>query len=83
MGGLRLETTLGPVPKQSTSRDENAANKAGVFHTKGERQLAKRRQKGTEDRWTVLHGKNHYGYKNHVTVDKKNKLIRKYTVTNA
>lgn len=30
-----------------------------------------------------MHGENHYGYKNHVNVNKKNSRIPKYTVTNA
>jgi IS5 family transposase len=31
----------------------------------------------------MKHGKTHYGYKNHVNVDKQHKLIRQYTVTDA
>lgn len=42
-----------------------------------------RRQKDTDARWTKKHGKSHYGYKNHINVDNKHKLIRKFTVTDA
>ena len=38
----------------------------------------KRRQKDTDARWTKKNGKSFFGYKNHVNVDVKNKLIRDY-----
>lgn len=45
VGGHLINASLGLVPKQHTSRDGNATNKAGEFSTNFERQLAKRRQK--------------------------------------
>ena len=52
---------------------------------------AKRRQKSlpparpgdTDARWTKKHGKSHYGYKNHLSIDRRHKLIRRYRVTDA
>jgi IS5 family transposase len=82
-GGQLIDASLVPVPKQRNSRDENATLKAGECPTEWESQPAKRRQKDTDARWTVKHGENHYGYKNHVNVDKTHKLIRQYTVTDA
>ena len=82
-GGQLIDASLVLVPKQRNSRDENATIKAGECPTEWEGQPAKRRQKDTEARWTVKHGANQYGYKNHVNVDKKHKLIRHYTVTDA
>ena len=41
------------------------------------------RQKDTDARWTKKHGKSHYGYKNHVNVDRRHKLVRRYQVTDA
>ena len=82
-GGQLIDASLVPVPTQRNSRDENATIKAGECPTEWEGQPAKRRQKDTEARWTVKHGANHYGYKNHVNVDKQHKLIRQYTVTDA
>jgi IS5 family transposase len=82
-GGQLIDASLVPVPKQRNSRDENATIKAGECPTEWERQPAKRRQKDTDARWTVKHRENHYGYKNHVNVDKTHKLIRQYTVTDA
>ena len=37
----------------------------------------------TAARWTRKNGKNFFGYKNHVNVDVKSKLIRDYKVTTA
>ena len=82
-GGQLIDASLIPVPKQRNSRDENATLKAGECPTEWEGQPAKRRQTDTEARWTVKHGTSHYGYKNHVNVDKQHKLIRQYTVTDA
>lgn len=72
-----------PVPTQRHSRNENATFKAGGGPTEWERHPAKRRQKDKAARWTVKHRENHYGYKNHVNVDKTPKLIRRHTVTEA
>jgi Transposase and inactivated derivatives, IS5 family len=44
---------------------------------------AKRAQKDVDARWTKKHGKSHYGYKNHVNVDRKHKLVRRYHVSDA
>lgn len=82
-GGQLIDASLVPVPKQRNSRHENATIKAGECPPKWGHQPAKRRQKDTEARWTVKHGENQYGYKNHVNVDKKHKLIRQYAVTDA
>jgi hypothetical protein len=42
---------------------------------------AKRSQKDTDARWTKKHGKSHYGYKNHVNVDRTHKLVRRYHIS--
>ena len=82
-GGQLIDASLIPVPKQRNTREENAALKAGTCPADWDAQPAKRRQKDTEARWTVKRGVSHYGYKNHVNVDKQHKLIRRYTVTDA
>ncbi|MBU6145203.1 MAG: transposase [Paenibacillaceae bacterium] len=43
----------------------------------------KLRQKDGDARWTKKNGATYYGYKNHVVVDQKSKLITTYTVTDA
>lgn len=81
--GQLIDASLIPVPKQRNSREENATIKAGDCPAEWDKQPNKRRQKDTEARWTKKHGASHYGYKNHVNVDKKHKLIRQYAVTDA
>lgn len=82
-GGQLIDASLIPVPTQRNTREENATLQAGNCPAEWEAQPAKRRQKDTEARWTVKHGVSHYGYKNHVNVDKTHKLIRQYAVTDA
>jgi len=66
---------------QRNSRAENTAIKDGdppVAWTPN-----KKAQKDVDARWTKEHGKSYLGYKNHVNIDRKHKLMRRYTVTNA
>lgn len=79
--GQIVDAAIVPVPKQRNSREENARIKAG--ETPEDWSDAKRQQKDVQARWTKKHGKNHYGYKNHISVDNKHKVIRHYTVTSA
>jgi transposase, IS5 family len=83
MGGQIVDASIVPVPKQRNSRDDNAKIKAGDTPEDWERQPAKRAQKDTEARWTKKHGRSHFGYKNHVNVDRRHKLVRRYQVTPA
>jgi transposase, IS5 family len=83
MGGQIIDASIVPVPKQRNSRDENARLKDGETLEAWENQPAKRCQKDTDARWTKKYGKSHYGYKNHVTVDRRHKLVRRYHVTDA
>ena len=82
-GGQVIDASLVPVPTQRNTREENATIQAGDCPAEWTTQLAKRRQKDTQARWTVKHGVKHYGYKNQVNVDRQHKLIRRYTVTDA
>ncbi|WP_426197688.1 IS5 family transposase [Massilia sp. DWR3-1-1] len=43
----------------------------------------KRAQKDVDAKWTKKHGKNHFGYKLHASIDKRHKLVRKVIITNA
>ena len=83
MGGQIIDASIVPVPQQRNSRDENARIKDGETPEGWEKQPAKRRQKDTDARWTKRHGKSHYGYKNHVNVGRRHKLVRRYQVTDA
>jgi transposase, IS5 family len=82
-GGQILDASIVPVPRNHNTREENAAIKGGEKPEGWENKPAKRSQKDVDARWTKKHGKSHYGYKNHVNVDRKHKLIRRYHVSDA
>ena len=79
--GQIIDASIVSAPKQRNSRDENKKIKEGGIPEDWD--LAKRRQKDMDARWTKKMGKTHYGYKNHINIDVKNKLIRDYAVTDA
>ena len=83
--GQLVDASLVPAPVQRNTREENAKLKAGEVPAEWDEEQAKpkRRQKDVEARWTKKHGKNHYGYKNHVNADHEHKLIRSFAVTPA
>jgi IS5 family transposase len=83
MGGQIIDASIVPVPKQRNGRDDNAKIKEGETPEGWEANPARRSQKDTDARWTKKHGKSHYGYKNHVSVDRRHKLVRRYQVTDA
>ena len=83
MGGQIIDASIVAVPKQRNSRKGNARIKAGEMPECWQDKPAKRRQKDVEARWTKKHGRSHYGYKNHVNVDRRHKLVRRYQVSDA
>ena len=82
-GGQILDASIVPVPRNHNTRDENASIKAGETPETWVDKPAKRSQKDVDARWTKKHGKSHYGYKNHVNVDRMHKLVRRYHVSDA
>lgn len=83
MGGQILDASIVAVPKQRNKRDENEKIKAGEVPEDWTDTPAKLSQKDTDARWTQKNGKSHFGYKNHVNVDRRHKLVRRYHVTSA
>lgn len=81
--GQIVDATFVEAPRQRNSREENAVIKAGEIPASFADKPAKNRQKDTDARWTKKNDENHYGYKNHIAIDNKNKLIREYEVTSA
>jgi IS5 family transposase len=79
--GQIIDASIVSAPKQRNSRDDNKKIKKGKIPDDWNK--SKRRQKDTEARWVKKLGKNYYGYKNHINIDVKNKLIRDYDVTDA
>jgi len=78
-----VDASLVEAPKQRNSRAENAEIKTGKCPRSWEENPAKKRQKDCEARWTIKSGKTYYGYKTHINIDVKHKLIRAYQVTAA
>lgn len=83
MGGQIIDASIVSAPKQRNSREENETLKAGKTPEAWEKKPAKNAQKDKDARWTKKHGRSYYGYKNHVNVDRRHKLVRRYTVTDA
>jgi IS5 family transposase len=79
--GQIVDASIIPIPRQRNTREENRQIKEGEIPEDWSEQ--KKRQKDTDARWTQKNGQNHYGYKNHIDVDVKHKLIRSYDVTPA
>ncbi len=70
-GGQILDAPIVPVPRNHNTREENAAIKGCEEPEGRENKPAKRSQEDVDARWTKKHGKSHFGYKNHVNVDRK------------
>lgn len=81
--GQIIDATFVPVPIQRNGREDNALIKAGAVPIEWGKEKAKLAHKDTEARWTKKGGQNHYGYKNHINVDKDTKLITRQTCTDA
>jgi len=72
-----------PIPRQRNSREENAQIKAGEVPEAWQENTNELEQKDVDAKWTKKNGQSYYGYKNHIDIDVKHKLIRNYAVTDA
>ena len=81
--GQMVDATFVEVARQRNSREDNATIKAGGVPEGWKDQPQKARQKDVDARWTKKNGERYYGYKNHVKVDSRSKLIEGFTVTDA
>ncbi len=79
--GQIVDASIVSVPIQRNSREENARIKEG--DVPAEWREAKRRQKDVHARWSARPKRQEFGYKNHISIDSKHKLIRNYVVTDA
>ena len=83
MGGQIIDASIVPVPNSATAVTTTRGSRKARHPRAGRTSRPKRSQKDTDARWTKKHGKSHYGYKNHVNVDRRHKLVRRYQVTDA
>ena len=81
--GSIIDATIVEAPKQRNSRDENEEIKQGKIPEEWKNNPNMLRQKDTDARWLKKNGENYYGYKNHVKVCRKSKIISTYKVTDA
>jgi len=98
MGGQLIDATLVAAPKQRNTEEEKAAIKAGEIPEGWKDKPAKLRQKEREARWTVKFAKAKpsedgkpqidiaipfFGYKNHISIDRRHGIIRRSLTTDA
>jgi IS5 family transposase len=73
--GQIIDATFVPVPIQRNGREDNALIKQDAVPIDWGKTPAKLAQKDIDARWTKKGGQNHYGYKNHINIDRDTKLI--------
>ena len=83
--GSIVDATFVEVPRQRNSRGENQQIQEGKIpkEWKSRKNRHKLPQKDTDARWMSKNRERHYGYKDHIKIDKKSKIITKYRVTSA
>lgn len=83
--GVIVDATFVDVPRQRNTREENETVKRGEIPQEWQKEenQNKLEQKDTDARWTKKNGERHFGYKDHVKVDRGSKLITAYIVTSA
>ncbi|HEY6054345.1 MAG TPA: transposase, partial [Gaiellaceae bacterium] len=79
--GQIVDASLVQAPVQRNKREEAEIVKQSIMPTTWT--AHKRAQKDVDAKWTKKHGKNHFGYKLHASVDKRYKVIRKVIITHA
>jgi transposase, IS5 family len=98
MSGQLLDASIVAAPKQRTTRAEKQAIRDGLVPEDWRDKPAKLRQKDRDARWTVktTKAKPHqgetpkvdlaipaFGYQNHISTDRRHRLIRRWLVTDA
>ena len=83
--GSIVDATFVDVPRQRNTKDENKEIKEGKVPSEWEKKESrhKKAQKDVNARWVSKNKEKHFGYKNHIKIDKKSKIITKYRTTSA
>jgi len=81
--GVMVDASFAEVPRQRNSRADNATIKAGEVPQAFQDSPKIEAHKDLDARWTKKNHETHYGYKDHVKVDVRDKLILKAVVTAA
>ena len=83
--GSLIDASFVEVPRQRNSREDNKVIKGGGIPSDWQKpeNANKLEQKDTDARWAKKGTELHFGYKDHVNVDKDSKLITDFSVTSA
>jgi IS5 family transposase len=83
--GSIVDATFVEAPRQRNTKEENREIKEGKTPEEWETEenRHKRAQKDVDARWATKNKERHYGYKNHIKIDKKSKIITRYRTTSA
>ncbi len=81
--GQIVDASFVEAPRQRNTREENEMVKDGAVPKQWTKNPAKRRQKDIDARWTKKNDEDHFGYKTHVSVDRKTKLVLEEQATPA
>jgi IS5 family transposase len=83
--GSIVDATFVDAPRQRNTKEENKKIKEGETPEEWEKEenRHKKAQKDVDARWAVKNKEKHYGYKNHIKIDKKSKIITKYRTSSA
>jgi len=81
--GRIVDASFVEVPRQRNTREENKQIKSGEIPKEWKEKPNKLAQKDIDARWTKKNGVTYYGYKNHIKIDQKTKLIKSYAITDA
>jgi IS5 family transposase len=83
--GSIVDATFVDVPRQRNTKKENQEIKEGKTPEEWEKEenRNKKAQKDVDARWAVKNKEKHYGFKNHIKIDKKSKIIIKHKTTSA
>ncbi len=81
--GKIVDASFIEVPIQRNTNDENEEIKNGGTPASFEDNPHKKSQKDVDARWTKKNNVVYFGYKSHVKIDAKSKLITGYLITNA
>lgn len=81
--GVIVDASFVDVPRQRNTREQNAEIKAGKVPAEFQADAQLRAHKDCDARWAKKGQETHYGYKNHVKADRRDKLILAAVVTPA
>lgn len=82
--GRIIDASFVEAPRQRNNRDDNKhIKKTGKAPDKWKEKPRKLSQKDVDARWAKKNNTIHYGYKNHIIIDSKTKLITDFVVTDA